>query len=173
MGGNHPAKKWGLLMITLGVILLAPGFPSVGLAAESGEFSGRWISNGTRTMFPFGADRNIYTFQLSGHVNLETSLGKKKDYWSECVGLADTATGTVARCIWKDLDGPEIYITLQTERMQENNPVSGKIVGGSGHLAGITGDLSFIWSSVSFQREDRVSTLTGQTRDLQGSYSIP
>jgi hypothetical protein len=57
--------------------------------------------------------------------------------------------------------------------MQQDNPVSGEIVGGSGHLAGITGDLSFIWSSVTFQTEDRVSTLTGQTRALQGSFRIP
>ena len=173
MGGDHPVKERTRLAIALGVLLLMLGLPAAGFAEQAGTFRGTWIANGTRTMFPFGADRKIYTFTLSGHVNLETSLGNKKDYWSECVGLADTATGTVARCIWKDLDGPEIYITLQTERMQENNPVSGKIVGGSGHLAGITGDLSFIWSSVSFQREDRVSTLTGQTRDLQGSYSIP
>ena len=173
MNGNQFSKKWSLLIINLIVISLACGLPTVSRAAESGEFSGTWVANGSREMFPFSADREIYTFELSGHVSLKTKLGKKKHYWSECIGLSDTASGAVARCVWKDLDGPEIYITLQSDRLQSDQRVTGTIVGGSEHLQGISGELSFIWSSISFQKEGGKSMVSGQTLDLSGSYQIP
>ena len=103
-------------------------------AAESGEFKGTMIANGTRTPFPFGDGRQVFTFKLGGHVSLQTPLGKKKDYWSECIGLADSTTGVVGRCVWKDLDGPEIYLTIQSDKLQQGSQVTGTIVGGSGKL---------------------------------------
>ncbi len=173
MDGNQSSGKWGLLIINLIVISLAFGLPTVSRAAESGAFSGTWVANGSRELFPFSNDREIYAFELSGHVNLKTDLGKTKDYWSTCVGLADSVSGTAARCVWKDLDGPEIYILLQSEQLQGGNRVTGTIVGGSEHLEGISGDLSFIWSSVSFQKDGNKSMVSGQTLDLSGSYQIP
>ena len=173
MNGNKLSKKWNLLIVNLIVMSLAVSLPAISSAAESGEFSGTWVANGSRELFPFSDDRKVYTFELSGHVNLKTTLGKKKDYWSECIGLADSVSGTIARCVWKDLDGPEIYIILQSEQLQGGNKVTGTIVGGSEHLEGISGDLSFIWSSVSFQQEDGKSMVSGQTLDLSGSYQIP
>jgi len=173
MGSSHVFKKWRLLMISLSVLLLTATLSIESRAAESGEFSGTWIANGVRELFPFGDDRKVYTFTLSGHVNLKTSLGKQKDYWADCVGLTDTSTGVVARCVWKDLHGTKVYLALQSENLQVDNRFVGTIVGGSGHLQGITGELSFMWSSVIVQEEAGKSSITGQTLDLQGSYQIP
>ena len=173
MDGKQSSGKWGLLIINLIVISLAFSLPTVSRAAESGAFSGTWVANGSREEFPFGNAREVYTFELAGHVSLKSDLGKKNDYWSECVGLSDSVSGTVARCVWKDLAGSEIYITLQSERMHKDSRVTGTIVGGSENLEGISGDLSFIWSSVSFQREGSRSMVSGQTLDLSGSYQIP
>ena len=158
----------------VGVLLLASSSFSLGHAAESGEFKGTMIANGTRTPFPFGDGRQVFTFKLGGHVSLQTPLGKKKDYWSECIGLADSTTGVVGRCVWKDLDGPEIYLTIQSDKLQQGSQVNGTIVGGSGKFAGISGDLSFNWSSVITQTDaDGSVNVTGQTRNLGGSYRIP
>ncbi len=173
MGGNHSEKQWGRLMIILSVLFLMADLPTIGHAAESGEFSGTWIANGEREMFPFGDERKIYTFKLSGHVNLETSLGRQKDYWSDCVGFADTGTGIEARCVWKDFAGPKVFMTLKSEKLQKDNRFTGTIVGGTEHLKGITGELSFIWSSLSFQEEAGKSSVTGQTLDLRGTYQVP
>ena len=173
MSCKHFSTRWGLLILKLIVLLLTIGFYTESQAAESGEFSGSWVANGSRENFPFSADREVYTFKLAGHVSLETKLGKKKHYWSECVGLSDTASGAVARCVWKDLDGPEIYLTLQSDRLQSDQQVTGTIVGGSEHLEGISGELSFVWSSISFQREGGKSMVSGQTLDLSGSYQLP
>jgi hypothetical protein len=173
MSGKQLSTRRRLLIIKLIVLLLTIGLYTESRAADSGEFNGSWVANGSRENFPFSDDREVYTFKLAGHVSLETKLGKKKHYWSECVGLSDTASGAVARCVWKDLDGPEIYVTLQSDRLQSDQRVTGTIVGGSEHLEGISGDLSFAWSSISFQKEGGKSMVSGQTLDLSGSYQIP
>jgi hypothetical protein len=155
-------------------LLLASSYLSDSYAAESGDFKGTMIANGTRTNFSFGDGRQVFTFKLAGHVSLQTAIGKKKDYWSECIGLADSTSGVVGRCVWKDLDGPEIYLTIQSDRLQQGSQVTGTIVGGSGKLAGISGELSFNWSSVITQTDaDGIVNVTGQTRNLGGSYRVP
>lgn len=170
---NHALKRLGLLLLAITVFSLLVSLPVSIQASESGNFKGTWIANGKRTMFPFSTERKIYTFSLSGHVNLQTSLGKEKDYWSDCVGLSDSVTGTVARCVWKDLDGTELYITLESEKWQEATLFTGNIVGGSGRLQGIIGELSFTWSSLTVQQEASGQIASGQTLDLQGSYQVP
>ena len=173
MSCKHFSTRWGLLTLKLIVLLLTIGLYTESQATESSAFSGSWVANGSRENFPFSDDREVYTFELAGHVSLKTKLGKKKHYWSECIGLSDTASGAVARCVWKDLDGSEIYLSLQSVRMHTDSRVVGTIVGGSRHLEGISGDLSFIWASVSFQKEGGKSMVSGQTFDLSGSYQIP
>ena len=184
MSRKHASKRWRLLLIAISAFYLAVSLPVSIYASESGEFNGTWIANGTRTNFPFSADRKIYTFSLSGHVNLQTSLGKEKDYWSITVkrvntivsvetGLRNRVVGIIARCVWEDLDGTELYLTLQSEKWQEATPFTGNIVGGSGRLQGIVGELSFTWSSFIVLQEESGSTASGQTLDLRGSYQIP
>jgi hypothetical protein len=143
-------------------------------AAETAEFKGSWIANGTRTAFPFVKGRQVFTFQIGGHVSLQTAVHDKKDYWSDCIGLADAATGITGRCVWKDLAGPELYVVLQSDRLEQGSQVKGTIVGGTGPLAGISGDLSFNWSSVIVQTDAQgIEELTGQTLNLAGHYRAP
>ena len=158
--------------IFFGILLLTAVPVAESQAGEVGDFEGSWVANGTRKLFPFG-DRKVYTFEISGHVSLRTELGKKKNYWSTCVGFADTVTGMAARCVWKDLDGPELYITLKSDRMQTDDQVTGSIVGGTDHLEGISGDLSFAWLTVTVQKEAGAESVTAQTLNLTGTYQVP
>lgn len=160
-------------VINLMVLFISTVFPAGSWAAKFGEFSGTWLANGTREVFLFGEERKVYTFKLSGHVNLKTIIGEKTDYWSECVGFSDSETGTVARCVWRDLDGPELFIRLKGEQLETGSWVTGTIIGGSGDLKGIKGSLSFRWSSVSLQDDATESTITGQALNLGGSYQTP
>ena len=175
MGNYSLSLSWHSRVISFVVLFLVFGFQAVGCAAEAGEFSGKWIANGVKEVFISNSDIQIYTFNFSGHVNLQSSLGKKNDYWAECIGLSDSATGATARCVWKDLDGSEIYLSLQSGAIQKDKRVTGTILGGSNKLEGISGELSYSWSSVSTQLNEngRKTTITGQTLDLSGSYVIP
>jgi hypothetical protein len=163
-----------LRIAVCGIFLFATPLMTKSHAAESGEFKGTWIANGTRALFTFGVGRQVYTFKIGGHVSLKTTLHNKKDYWSECVGLSDSVTGVTGRCVWKDLAGPEIYLTLQSSNLQQGGLVTSTIVGGSGPLAGISGDLSFNWSSVIFQRDaEGIENVSGQALNLSGRYQVP
>ena len=164
-----------VLIFACVVLLITTPLTIQSHAADSGEFKGGWIANGTRALFPFGSERQIYTFKIAGHVDLHnTTLGKKKDFWAECVGLSDMVTGVVGRCVWKDLDGPEIYLTLQSSQMQQGSQVTGTIVGGTGQFAGISGELSFNWSSVILQTDaEGIANVSGHSKNLVGHYRVP
>lgn len=163
-----------LRLFVCGFLLLSSSFLADSHAADSGEFKGGWIANGTRTPFPFDDGRQVFTFKLGGHVNLQTTIGKKKDYWAECVGLADSTTGVIGRCTWKDLSGPEIYLTIQSDKLQQGSQVTGTIIGGTGPFKGISGELAFNWLSVITQTDaEGIVNVTGQTKNLGGSYRTP
>lgn len=142
-------------------------------ANQAGSFTGTWTANGTRELLPFGQSRETALIRLSGHVNLKDLLGDTKDYWSTCIGLVDTATGSNVRCVWRSLDGQEVYIVLRADRLKEESNVTGEIVGGTGAATGITGTLSFQWSTLSFQGNNNITEVGGYARDLKGAYQLP
>jgi len=143
------------------------------LAGEAQTFSGTWVANGTRETLPFGGDRSVSLVKLSGHVNLETAVGNNKDYWAECFGLTDTFTGGEFRCVWRSLDGQEMYLELSAKQLREGSSVTGSISGGSGDLSGISGTISLHWTSMQFQRTGTTTEIGGYAKDLQGTYQLP
>jgi hypothetical protein len=156
------------LCICLGI------FPSPGVAADkSGSFTGTWVANGSKDVLPFGDKREAALFKLSGHVNLKDQVGMQKDYWSECIGLADSESGSDVRCVWRALNGQEIYIVLKSQLLTQGSSVSGTIVGGTGLAAGIEGTLSFHWSTMSFQKQNNTTAVGGYATDLTGTFQLP
>lgn len=155
------------------LILTAMNTPPGMAAGESGNITGTWVANGTKDVLPFGKQREAALFKLSGHVNLDAGVARQTDYWAECIGLADSASGSDVRCVWRALNGQEIYIVLTSQRLTEGASVSGDIVGGTGLAAGISGSLSFHWSTMSFQKQDNVTAVGGYATDLAGSFQLP
>ncbi len=142
-------------------------------AEKSGSFTGTWVANGTRDVLPFGDKRETALFKLSGHVNLNDQVGMEKDYWSKCIGLADTDSGSTIRCVWRSLDGQEIYLVLQSKQLATGTRVSGTIVGGTGSAHGIQGSLEFKWSTMSFLENNNSMEVGGYAKELKGSYQLP
>jgi len=141
-------------------------------AEQDGTFAGTWTVSGQWQPLDFEDGREVFIFKLSGHVNLKNEIGEVKDFWSECVGLWDSKTGGSTRCAWRDPNGNKAaYIVLSGQLVKEDVKVTGEFVGGAGTLKGLTGTLSFTWSSVYRNETDRI--LTGYTKDLTGSYGIP
>ena len=147
--------------------------PSSGDAQErKGTFTGSWTASGQWQPLDFQEGREVFTFRLAGHVNLKNDIGEVADFWSECAGLWDSETGGTSRCVWRDPDKKgAAYLVLGGQLIKEDVEVTGEFVGGVGDLKGLTGKISFTWSSVYREKADRV--LTGHTKNLSGVYHIP
>ena len=163
-----------LMMIVLWQTLLSTVLPSAAGALEKGSFTGSWMANGSKEVLELGKNRETALFKLAGHVNLKNDkIGKEKDFYAQCIGLSDFSTGSDIRCVWRNVDGQEIYLTLHGKRMEEGSRVTGNIVGGTGTFEGITGYLHFTWSSMSFAQTSHETGIGGFAQNISGSYQLP
>ncbi len=163
------------LMILLFFCSLAAAIDQVlpAEAAEDGSFTGTLVANGSKEVLALGSERETALFRLSGVVHLTGKIGRTGDYWSECIGLADSETGSDIRCVWRSLEGDEIYLTLEGIRMASGSSITGSFIGGTGAAQGITGTLRFTWSMMSFKQETHEMGIGGFSNDLGGTYKIP
>ena len=106
-------------------------------AEQTGTFKGSWIASGQRQILDFLADREVGTFELTGHINLQNEVGDEKDYWAECVGLSDSVAGSTARCVWRNMQNEKVFIILEGRPFKKGVKVTGEFVGGTGNLKGI------------------------------------
>ena len=157
------------VMITLTVTTFIPAQKAS--AEQAGIFKGSWIASGQRQALDFLADREVGTFELTGHVNLQEEVGKEKDYWAECVGLSDSVAGSTARCVWRSMENEKVFIILEGRPFKKGVKVTGEFIGGTGKLQGIEGKFAFTWFSVFTNKNQGI--FTGHTKDLAGSYRIP
>lgn len=165
----------GILLLSLAVMitLTVTTFISAQKASaeQAGTFKGSWIASGQRQALDFLADREVGTFELTGHVNLQEEVGKEKDYWAECVGLSDSVAGSTARCVWRSMENEKVFIILEGRPFKKGVKVTGEFIGGTGKLQGIEGKFAFTWMSVFTNMNQGI--FTGHTKDLAGSYRIP
>ena len=166
-----------LVLLTLFCLVhVVPGsFVADGNAdSKSGNFTGTWVANGSRETMLFGDSREVALFKLSGHVNLKNEVGNESDYWSECIGLADTETGSNIRCTWTSIDGEKkIFLVLKGEGLSKGSGVTGDFIGGTGATEGLTGNLQFQWSSMSAHSVNDSTSIGGYAKELNGSYQLP
>ena len=161
-----------LFLATMVLILVTTIFFAQKTSAEqTGSFKGTWIASGQRETLDFLADREVGTFRLTGHVNLQDEVGEEKDYWAECVGLSDSVAGSTARCVWRSMENEKVFMILEGRPFKKGVKVTGEIVGGTGNLKGIEGEFAFTWFSVFTNKNQGI--FTGHTKDLTGSYRIP
>lgn len=149
------------------------GLTAICDAAETGAFTGSWSATGTREVLEFGSQRQAALFKLQGHVNLKDNIGQIHDYWSKCIGLTDTATGSEIRCVWTGAKGQNIYVVLKAEKLEQGTMVTGEFVGGTKAASGITGSLTFNWSTLFIQKSGNTESVGGYAKELKGSYSLP
>lgn len=149
-------------------------------SAKEGTFKARWVVRGTRQRLDFGPDREVFSFQIQGRLDVEADSGTLVDLQSKCVGMRDSKTGGMARCTWRDPDGDQIFSELSGNILGAQTTVQGTIVGGTGEYAGMQGDYSFTWSWQRFARaqtqeyfERQAPTLQGYATDLTGTWRLP
>ena len=171
--GDGTRKLYILLSLFFWCLAASEIMVSSVLAAEDGTFAGTWVANGSKEVLALGSERETALFKISGHVKLNNKIGKESNYWSECIGLADSATGSDIRCVWRSLDGHEIYLTMKGTRMEKGSSITGSIIGGTGPAKGITGTLQFTWSMMSFKQLDQETGISGFSKDVSGTYKLP
>jgi len=154
------------------IVIIAAIFPVQKISAEqTGTFTGGWIASGKLQPFNFVQGRQVGTFKLAGSVTLKDGIGGIDHFWAECVGLSDSVSGGLTRCVWRSLKGQKAYCVFSGQPLKKGVRVTGQFVGGTGSLKGISGTLTFTWMS-TFTDEDQ-DMFTGQTTDLTGNYRIP
>jgi len=172
--GNGTRKVYILLVLFFWCLAASGSMVSSVLAAEEGTFAGTWVANGSKDALTLGSERETALFKLSGHVNLiNKKIGKESNFWSECIGLADSETGSDIRCVWRTLDGQEIYLTMKGTRMEKGSSITGSIIGGTGAAKGITGTIRFTWSMMSFKQVNNEAGIGGFSKDVSGTYKLP
>jgi hypothetical protein len=174
--GNGIRKFYILLVLFLWCLAASESMVSPVLAAEDGAFTGTWVANGSKEVLALGSERETALFKLSGDVNFTNKIGKESNYWSECIGFADSATGSDIRCVWRSLHGDEIYLTMKGTRLEKGSSITGSIIGGTGAAKGITGTLRFTWSMMSFDQlnnETGKTGISGFSKDVSGTYKLP
>jgi hypothetical protein len=141
--GHMNARFMGWVSaMAIGLALL---FAGSAMAGQEGAFAGTWTASGTYQPLDFEQGREVFTFRLSGHVNLKSEIGEVADLWSECAGLWDAQTGSATRCVWRDPGGEDAaYCLLEGRLVEEGVRVTGQFVGGTGNVdCRITGRFVF------------------------------
>ena len=174
--GDGIRKLYILLVLFFCCLAASESMVSSVLAAGDGIFTGTWVANGSKEALALGSDRETAHFKISGDVNLSNVIGKESNYWSECIGFADSETGSDIRCVWRSLHGDEIYLTLKGARMEKGSSIAGNIIGGTGAAKGITGTIRFTWFMMSFDQlynETGKTGISGFSKDVSGTYKLP
>jgi hypothetical protein len=174
--GDGIRKLYIVFVLFFGCLAASWSMVSPALAAGDGIFTGTWVANGSKEVLALGSDRETTLFKLSGDVNLTNIIGKESNYWSECIGFADSETGSDIRCVWRSLHGDEIYLAMKGAQLEKGSSISGSIIGGTGTAKGISGTIRFTWSMMSFDQlynETGRTGISGFSKDVSGTYKLP
>jgi len=158
----------GAISSLLALSACSPAPPPPELPRDGGawhEFQGEWTAIGTRHTIHLGGDRRSSTVNLSGSLLLSGPGRPSVGFRSEAVVLNDSATGMVGRSVWTDERGDQLFSELRGEGTATGNRIVGRIVGGTGRYAGVTGEYEFSWKFV-LEAED--GSVQGQSVGLKG-----
>ena len=129
------------------------------------EFTGSWNGVGSRQTIPLGQGRLGAIVHLTGTMLLAGEGRPGVGFHSEIIGLTDSATGFQGRSVWTDEHGDQVYSELEGEGTAAKNRITGTILSGTGHYAGLTGSYDFSWHWVMEGEEGAVQ---GRAIDLRG-----
>lgn len=170
----HCAKSIVLLGVLLVTACGQPATPpatkaatvsSDGTVAADGSFTGDWTTIGTRQVLDLGPGQQAVIFQLSGSLLLNGKQRINRGFQAQVIGFSDTTTGLQGRSVWTDEHGDKVFSELSGEGLGPGLLIEGKLTGGSGRYAGISGEYSFKWKRIGAIEG---SELTGRVVDLSG-----
>lgn len=167
---RRPSRLAAVIMSALAAAACAPRAeaPSPELGGWR-EFEGTWNAAGTRRTIPLGDGRTSSIVQLKGTMLLAGPGRPGVGFLCEAIGLTDSASGLVGRCVWTDANGDQVFSELTGEGTAASNHVEGTIVGGTGRYAGANGTYAFSWQYV-VEAED--GAVQGRAVGLAGRVRV-
>jgi len=166
----------GLLALVPAGSVLGDDLPNVSAAAPlaSGNFEAHWRIEGTEEQIPFGTAGPQSIFRHQGQLTVLDSDGLVGNALSRCIGLRDSRKGSMARCVWVGEGGAQIFsevdrTTTPGGRGGQGGNGKGRIVGGTGRYAGITGSYEIRWVE---QPQIAKGKISGETISMRGHWTL-
>lgn len=161
--------------ILLGFAACSPPAPPAAVssvqtaAPEQRNFTGTWAVSGARQTLDMGPGRRVEAFRLGGSLMLTGEQRLGLGFRSDVIGLSDNQTGLQGRSVWTDERGDQIFSELGSATTGPGNTIQGRIVGGTGRFAGLSGEYSFKWHPLVVSEDGSVS---GRVLDLKGTARL-
>ena len=154
------------------VSLLVPAVPCLGdELPAAGDFRGQWNVTGEQQRMDFIDGREITLTRYRGEVNIVESDGLPRAFFAQCLSFGDTGGTGSARCQWIDSQDERIYLELTSRVVESKSYVQGRLVGGTGRYAGISGAFELeAWVYTASNEEER--EVTAYTDNLRGNWSF-
>jgi hypothetical protein len=107
---------------------------------------------------------------LTGSLLLTGQRGLGVGFQAEVIGISDSLTGGVGRCVWTDERGDKVFSEIKGEAVGTGSHIVGTITGGTGRYAGLTGEYQLRWQYV-IESDD--GTISGRAVGLKGRVTAP
>ena len=159
---GHHARRVALLS----VLLATAAFGQTANVAtnETRNFTGNWTATGSRQLLDLGPGHQAGIFSLSGAILMSGMQQAKVGFQAEVIGFSDTTTGMQGRSVWTDKRGDKIFSELSGDAIGPGKLTEGKLIGGTGRYAGISGEYSFKWQRIgAIEGEELTGRVVGLT----------
>ena len=159
-------RTWRAACFTLALAGLSHATPAEEPSDSSWRsFAGTWSVAGRREALPVEGGGVASVIDVSGAIVLTNGEGLSRGFRGRAIGLDDGHGSSVGRCAWTDENGDRVFSRIEGESLKTGRRFVGKITGGTGRYAGLTGEYSFTWEYVVAGDEAAVN---GRITDLAG-----
>jgi hypothetical protein len=159
-----------LVLLTAACSERAPGSAGVPAPGESRSFEGTWSASGSVQTLRLERGHRASIVSLSGSLLLTGQGGLGVGFQGEVIGLSDSITGGLGRCVWTDEHGDKVFSELKGQPLGTGSHVTGTITGGTGRYAGATGSYELTWQYVIASDDGSIS---GRAIGLKGRVTLP
>ena len=129
------------------------------------SFTGSWTTIGSQQFLDLGPGHQASIFELNGSLLLGGEQRINRGFQAHVIGFSDTTTGLQGRSLWTDENGDKVFSELSGEGLGPGQLIEGKLTGGTGRYAGVSGEYSFKWKRIGSVAG---SELTGRVVDMKG-----
>lgn len=134
-------------------------------AGEVRTFTGTWSATGNQQTIQLESGHQARIFRLTGSLLLSGKQRLSRGFKADLIGFSDNLSGSLARCVWTDERGDKVFSQLHGAGKVAGELIEGRILGGTGRYAKLTGEYTFRFKRMTYTDNGAVS---GRVVDLKG-----